>query len=229
MRIILIRHGEPNYEKDCLTELGHEQAIIAAQRLLREGIEEIYSSPLGRALQTAQHFSELSGITKIQVLDFIKEIRFGIEGELYDKKWNPWLGVDALVKSGQNLQAPDWREFPVFKDTFSTIDSDKIAVEADKWLLTLGYKREGLYYRCTRQDDAEKTIAVFCHGGSSTAFMAHVLNQTFPYMCASLLRYPFTTISILKFDRTPGNLTLPIIELLNDNGHLRKEHVKALY
>jgi probable phosphoglycerate mutase len=52
MRIILIRHGDPNYEKDCLTELGHKQAAAAAQRLLKEGIDEIYSSPQGRAMQT---------------------------------------------------------------------------------------------------------------------------------------------------------------------------------
>ncbi|MBO7583195.1 MAG: histidine phosphatase family protein [Treponema sp.] len=221
MRIVLIRHGEPDYEKDCLTETGHKQAKIAAQRLLKEGIEEIYASPLGRARQTAQYFSEASGIKKIQILDFIQEIRFGREGELYDSKWNPWLGVDALVKAGKDLQTPVWREYPVFKDTFSTTDVDKIAVEADKWLSTLGYEREGKFYRCKRKDDKEKTIAVFCHGGSSTAFMAHVLNQTFPYMCAVLLRYPFTTISILKFDRTPGNLTLPIVELLNDSGHLK--------
>ena len=229
MRIILIRHGEPDYEKDCLTAVGHEQATIAAQRLLKEGIEEIYSSPLGRARQTAEYFSKASGIKNIQILDFMQEIRFGREGELYDKKWNPWLGVDALVKSGKDLQTPDWREYPVFKDTFSTIDADKIAVEADKWLLSLGYEREGLFYRCKRNDDNEKTIAIFCHGGSSTAFMAHVLNQTFPYMCAVLLRYPFTTISILKFDRTPGKLTLPVIELLNDNGHLKNEQVKGLF
>ena len=43
MRIVLIRHGEPDYEKDCLTETGHKQAKIAAQRPLKEGIEEIYS------------------------------------------------------------------------------------------------------------------------------------------------------------------------------------------
>ena len=41
MRIVLIRHGDPNYEKDCLTELGHKQVKVAAQRLLKEGIEEI--------------------------------------------------------------------------------------------------------------------------------------------------------------------------------------------
>ena len=221
MRIVLIRHGDPNYEKDCLTELGHKQVKVAAQRLLKEGIQEIYCSPLGRARQTAQAFSDASGISEIKILDFIQEIRFGREGELYDSKWNPWLGVNALVHDGKDLQTPSWREYPIFKDTYSTQDADKIAKETDKWLEGLGYKREGLYYRNTRKDDTEKTIAIFCHGGSSAAFMAHVLNQTFPYMCAVLLRFPHTTISVLKFDKTPGQLTLPVIELLNDDRHLK--------
>ena len=221
MRIVLIRHGDPNYEKDCITELGHKQVKVAAQRLLKEGIEEIYSSPLGRARQTAQAFSDASGIKEIKILDFIQEIRFGREGELYDNKWNPWLGVNALVREGKDVQSEDWREYPVFKENFATEDADKIAVEADKWLEELGYKREGKYYRNTRKDDTEKTIAIFCHGGSSAAFMARVLNQTFPYMCGVLLRFPHTTISVLKFDNTPGALTLPIIELLNDDRHLK--------
>lgn len=221
MRIVLIRHGDPNYEKDCLTELGHKQVKVAAQRLLKEGIEEIYSSPLGRARQTAQAFSDASGIKEIKILDFIQEIRFGCEGELYNNKWNPWLGVGALVREGKDVQSEDWRDYPVFKDNFATIDADKIAVEADKWLEELGYTREGKYYRNNRKDEKEKTIAVFCHGGSSAAFMARVLNQTFPYMCGVLMRFPHTTITVLRFDNTPGLLSLPVIELLNDDRHLK--------
>ena len=34
MRILFVRHGHPNYEKDCLTELGHLHAEAAAKRLL---------------------------------------------------------------------------------------------------------------------------------------------------------------------------------------------------
>ncbi len=220
MRIVFIRHGDPNYDIDCLTELGHKQAKIAAQRLLKEGIEEIYSSPLGRARQTAQAFSEASGISDIKILDFMQEIRFGTEEMLYDNKWNPWLVVEDLVKNGKDIQTPDWREYPLFKNNLATVDVDKIGTEADKWLATLGYEREGYFYRCTRKDDKEKTIALFCHGGSSTAFFSRVLNQQFPYMCAVLLHYPHTTISVIKFNKTPGSLSQPIVELLNDARHL---------
>ena len=50
MRIIFVRHGEPNYEKDCLTPLGKLQAEAAAERLRDEGIDTVFSSPFGRAL-----------------------------------------------------------------------------------------------------------------------------------------------------------------------------------
>ena len=224
MKIILIRHGDPNYEKDCLTELGHKQVKVAAQRLLKEGIDEVYCSPLGRARQTAQAFLDASGIDHMTILDFMQEIRFGVEGALYDNRWNPWLGAAALVKEGKDLQSPDWREYPAFKDNLATIDADKIAVEADEWLASLGYVREGAYYRCVEAESAagahEKTIAIFCHGGSSSAFMARVLNQTFAYMCGVLLRFPHTTINVLKFADKPGELVLPVIELLNDARHL---------
>ena len=62
MRIIFIRHGEPDYRNDCLTETGREQALLAAERIQGEGIEEIWSSPLGRAYETAEAASKLLGI-----------------------------------------------------------------------------------------------------------------------------------------------------------------------
>ena len=220
MRIILIRHGDPDYERDCLTELGHKQAEAAAQRLLEEEVDEIYSSSHGRALQTAEYFSKASGIEKIQQLDFIREIRYGREGEFYDQKWNPWTGADKVVSKGENLQDFDWRNTPLFKENFATEDADKIGMETDKWLSTLGYDREGLYYRCNRTDDKQKTIALFCHGGSSSAFIARVLNMAFPYMCA-ILHFSHTAITILRFDRKPGSLSVPVIELLNDARHLK--------
>ena len=41
MRIIFVRHGEPDYIHDCLTDKGRIQALSAAERLREEGISEI--------------------------------------------------------------------------------------------------------------------------------------------------------------------------------------------
>ena len=58
MRIIFVRHGHPDYDKDCLTELGHKQAIAAAQRLKNEKIDRVFSSSCGRAAETAEHIAK---------------------------------------------------------------------------------------------------------------------------------------------------------------------------
>ena len=73
MRVLFIRHGEPNYELDCITEKGQIQAQACAERLKEEGIEEIYASPLGRAQQTAEATSKVLGLP-IKTLDFMREI-----------------------------------------------------------------------------------------------------------------------------------------------------------
>ena len=220
MRLIFVRHGEPNYDLDCLTELGHKQAKIAAKRLMNEGIEKIFSSPLGRAYQTAQAFSEASGLKQIEIVDFMKEIRYGLEDALYiDDKYNPWEIANLMMKEGSNLQDSNWEALPDFQENTATIDVKKIMAESDKWLESLGYKREGLYYRNICKNDEKHTYVLFCHGGSSTAFLSRVLNIPFPHLCA-LLHFPFTGITTLRFDRNPGSLAAPALEIVSDGRHL---------
>lgn len=223
MRLILVRHAEPNYELDCLTELGHKQAKIAAQRLINEGIEEIYSSPMGRARQTAQAFSDASGIKKIEILDFMHEIRYGPENDLYNEEWSPWAASDKMISKGQELCTENWRKIPVFTGNTATIDVDNIMKNADSLLEKWGYKREGLYYRNIRSNDDQHTIALFSHGGSSTALLSRIFNIPFPYLCATL-HIPHTGITILRFDRTPGKLAVPVIELACDGRHIQNIH-----
>ena len=199
MRLILVRHGEPDYERDCLTQKGLSQAELVARRLLNEGIEEVYSSPLGRARQTAQPFAEASGIGDVRILDFMKEIRYGREDALY-KSGNPWTVAFELVKGGFDLQSSDWRSFPGYKDNTAVTDIDKVGKGTDEWLASLGYVREG----------------------PSTALMSRVLNIPFPHLCVALSNLRHTSVTILSFDPTPGSLSMPFIEQACDAGHLKE-------
>ena len=44
MLLFYIRHGDPIYNPDSLTPLGHRQAEAVAKRLALYGIDEIYAS-----------------------------------------------------------------------------------------------------------------------------------------------------------------------------------------
>ena len=48
MKLIFIRHGDPDYEKDSLTEKGWRKLEILAGRVSRWNIRDIYCSPFGR-------------------------------------------------------------------------------------------------------------------------------------------------------------------------------------
>ena len=219
MRIIIVRHGDPDYARDALTELGKKQAAAVAERLMDEGIEEIYSSPLGRAKETAEAFAELSGIRSIHMLDFMREIRFGFGEALYETG-NPWEEVDKMAEEGKEILDPNWHEWPFFKENIATVDVDDIASATDDWLRELGYEREGLYYRCTTEDDTEHTVALFCHGGSGTAMIARILNLPFPYLCA-IIRMRHTSITTIRMEKIPGSKITPVLELTGDDRHIR--------
>ena len=42
MRILIIRHGDPDYINDTLTEKGHREAELLAERLAGEDIKKIF-------------------------------------------------------------------------------------------------------------------------------------------------------------------------------------------
>lgn len=72
MRLIFIRHGDPDYEKDSLTEKGWKEAELLAKRVASWDISDIYCSPLGRAKTTASCFLEKSGREAV-VCDWLEE------------------------------------------------------------------------------------------------------------------------------------------------------------
>ena len=61
MRLLLIRHADPDYANDALTEKGHERARLLAERLAYVAIDAIYASPMGRARLTADYTTRRRG------------------------------------------------------------------------------------------------------------------------------------------------------------------------
>ena len=215
MRIIFVRHGEPNYELDCLTETGKKQAEAAARRLEREGIEEIYASPQGRARETASFTAKRLGLP-ITTLDYMHEISWG--GPNVPENGHPWTLSDWMIaKEDFDFYSHDWRKHPYFEQNAALEYLDKIGPQFDGLLLSQGYRHEGSRFFCNT--DQAKTIAVFSHGGSGACVLSHLLALPFPYVC-TVLPYEFTSIIILEFPVRKGEYVHPRIELFNDAAHI---------
>ena len=218
MRILFVRHGHPNYEKDCLTELGHLHAEAAAKRLLDEGVEQIYSSTCGRAMETAEHLAVKLGLEVIPC-DFMREIIWGAAdgGELYHNG-HPWDCVDRMVSEGMSVMDTDWTQGPFFRGNRATDNVLMIGRELDRLLGCLGYTREGMYYRVG--DDTRRTVAVFSHGGASSAMLSHLFNLPFPFVCAAM-GPDYTAVTAVTLGDAPGEVVTPRFELLGDARHIR--------
>lgn len=219
MRLIFVRHGHPNYELDCLTELGHRQAEAAALVLRSEGISEIYASTMGRATETAQHTAAHLGLPVIPC-DFMREIHWAPkDGTEMLKNGNPWFLAWDMIERGQSLLSPDWRTTEPYCHSEVVEYGHAVAQAIDGWLKQLGYEREGENYRVVGQN-TQRTVALFSHGGSSAAALSHIANIPFPYFCASF-PLDFTAITTFRLSDTPGALTAPRFEVLGDARHIK--------
>jgi probable phosphoglycerate mutase len=121
MRIIALRHGQSEYNllglcnddptrAIDLTELGIQQARVAAEQLSIEPIEQVFCSPLLRARRTAEIVADPHGMTPQgmtpQVEGRLADIRSGCEGKpvtefLRAIAHDP---VEARVNGGQSLR-----------------------------------------------------------------------------------------------------------------------------
>ncbi len=86
MKIYVIRHGETQWNKEevfrgrkdiLLNETGQKQAEMVGLYLRDKGITRIVSSPLGRAVQTAEAISRTTGVP-IERMEEFTDINFGI-------------------------------------------------------------------------------------------------------------------------------------------------------
>ena len=219
MRIIFVRHAQPNYQLDCLTPIGHRQAQAAAERLKEEPIKTIYASTSGRAIETAEYIARQKGLPIHDKLEFMRELSWGGSGELpIAHKGQPWITADHMVRSGQSVADPQWQEKePFCENTKLLAKVQPVSTAFDRLLLEYGLEREGNYYRLHRCDDS--TIAMVSHAGSSSMVLSHLFNLPFPFFCAAISP-DFSAITVVEFSGEEGELISPRFELVNDARHI---------
>lgn len=226
MRIVFVRHGHPDYARDCLTELGHRQAAAAAERLRGEGIGQIFSSTCGRALETAGYAARMLGLP-VGECEFMREIGWGSADRLpLEADGHPWTTADAMVACGESLLDADWMQGGRFCRNRVVGHVQGIAEAMDGWMQRLGYAREGLYYRVT--GDTRRTVAVFGHGGASAAMLSHLFNLPFPFVCTAM-GSDYTGVTIVTLPDSGDGLVAPRFELLNDARHIRGLRAENYY
>ena len=146
MRILIIRHGDPDYEHDTLTEKGHREAKLLADRLKDEKIDYFYSSPLGRAKDTCMYVARAHGREQdVIVKDWLKEFGCHLFLPSGRERGIPWdMLTDEWV---DNPQMYDYKNWYIAGDTYDTYHLSESPVHYThpnyKALITIKHKFNG--------------------------------------------------------------------------------------
>ena len=220
MLLYIIRHGRPDYAADALTDEGREQAELVARRLAAGGIDEIHSSPMGRAVETAEPTAEKLGLP-IQVEPWARELGADSKTGFPDgvMKTISSLPPEYLHQAAfRKLDSEEAiRRIPGICDTGFAAHWAMLKAGIDGMIEKLGYRRneDGTYDVVTPND---RHAALFCHAGMQRALLAHVLNIPFHLFAATVMSH-YTGMTILEF-HGEGPRTSPQLLSFGDTGHL---------
>ncbi|MBQ6322330.1 MAG: histidine phosphatase family protein [Lachnospiraceae bacterium] len=189
MRILMLRHGDPDYEHDGLTEQGREEAALLAKWMQTQPVDELYVSPLGRAQQTCAYTTQLLGMPAV-TLDWLREFPAQVDvndsaflqqayGDLRkgpDGRYLPHYAWDmrpnAINGKEEYFTEDGWKNSEVAKRSDMEACCRAVWEGLDTLLASCGYVHEGNIFRVEKAN--HKTIALFCHFGVTCVMLSHL-------------------------------------------------------
>jgi len=155
MELLIVRHGKPEAQKVSsgaadpdLAPIGKQQAEAVGVALQDQGVDHIVASPMRRAYQTAEPLARLLQM-EIEVVDALKESDYQATQYLPADD-NMEEVIRAFQDNPDHIFGADGRE--VFTNRVIGAFTQVVA------------------------DNAGRTVAVFCHGMVTAAWIGHILN-----------------------------------------------------
>ena len=218
MLLYIVRHGEPVYDPDRLTELGRRQAEALSHRLAVHGLDRIFTSPNGRARETAEPTCRALGIspeTEPWMSEDLTWSEFSNNGE----EWS-FMAADCREMKSDSMTSPGarWFDSPAFAHSSAPESGwQRIAAESDRFTERLGYVRSGSVYRIDRP--SEERIAAFCHQGFGLTWLAYLLG-IHPCLFWSSFDMTHSGVTVLHFENFASGYTAPRCLCLSDTSHI---------
>ena len=224
MRLLFIRHGDPDYEHDGLTPAGEREAELLVPRMAGETITEFFVSPLGRAKATARPTLKALGRTATEY-DWLRELSIPVlrpdrNGGYSHVPWD-WLPADWL-QDPRLLDPVRWRENEVLAAEHVDEACDRVIESFDILLKAHGYARKGLLYAAERPNT--ETLAFFCHFGLSCVLLSHLMNCSPMVLWQGLCMAPSSVTTVYSEERRSGSASFRAASV-GDISHLYARQV----
>ncbi|MBQ1598541.1 MAG: histidine phosphatase family protein [Lachnospiraceae bacterium] len=246
MRIIFVRHGEPDYATDTLTDQGKREAAALAARVKEKKwrVEKCYVSTMGRARETAAPTLEVLGQSAVAydwLREFdprIKDPSTGEEHCAWDLQPQDYTADPMMMDPKEWMHSAFYAQYPEIEE-----EAKKVYKGIDDLVAEYGYIRHGEYFdfvdptghvnpaECedimlhgtsnyvVRDEDDEKTIVIFCHLGVTGLILSHLLGIS-PVAIWHGICIPPTGLTVVNTEKRLHNQAHFRIQALGDTAHL---------
>ncbi len=241
MRLIFVRHAEPIYETDTLTEKGWREAELLSERICKWNVTDFYCSPLGRAQDTASCTLKKMNRTAV-TYDWLREFSYPVKNPITGNSSGPWDFVPSFWTSQPLFHdAAHWTQADVCK-TNPEVEKQfrHICEETDRLLASYGYTRDGYFYRAPENhgyhmvktpepmdtkgmqalpDVGDPCVVIFAHFGVICIILSHLFNISFELLAHSII-LPTASVSILSTEERWNDEAYFRAQCLGDISHL---------
>ena len=219
MLLYIVRHGDPDYTTDSLTEKGLIQAEAVGKRLAATGIDQVYASPMGRARQTAEPTCRLLDLP-CHIEPWAHEVQEERwTEEPYGKPVSVTMVQNTYYRENGGIDLPYDRAYEAVGFRSSGMKDAVAYIEEGgrDFLERLGYKEENGVYRILRAN--EDRVALFCHSIMARAWISTLLHIPIHMMWAGF-HYTHTGVTVLEFRNNADGFTAPKCLCYSDMSHL---------
>ena len=223
MRILLIRHAEPDYAVDSLTPKGRIEAELLSRRLVHYPIRDFYVSPLGRAKATAEY--TLAKLNRsAEELPWLAEFR----GRCFDpetgKRRLPWDLPPRVWSALPGLRdIRTWTDPPLFAGSDIPRIWQETTAGVDELMSRYGFTKDGPVWLSA--GNTRETIALFCHFGISMAVLGYLTDCSPIVLWHRTLTLPSSVTEIVTEERVQGEVSFRMTRL-GDISHLESSGEK---
>ena len=217
MKLLIIRHGDPDYSIDSLTLVGWEEARLLADRISKLDVKAFYVSPLGRAKDTASLTLEKMNRTA-ETLDWLQEFPAKV---IKPNKTEPGVAWDWLPQDWTAepmfYSLEDWTKPEAYEKADVFVHAKDVADGLDALLAKHGYRRDGKLYRAEQPN--EDTIVLFCHFGVECVMLGHLLGISPVLLWHGTCAAP-TSVTVLTTEERREGIAYFRMNTFGDTSHL---------
>ncbi|MDE5985167.1 MAG: histidine phosphatase family protein [Eubacterium sp.] len=200
MKIVIIRHGDPDYVKDSLTPKGWREATLLSDRISMLDVKAFYCSPLGRAKDTASLTLEKMN-RKATELDWLREfegkIRKGLKiSSCWDRKPLEWTLDDNYYRN------ETWYKTKLMRSLNAEKEYKRVCSGIDELLKKHGYEHSDRYYKVSNSN--HDTIVLFCHFAVECVILSHILSCSPMVLWHNFVALPTSVTTLVTEEREKG-------------------------